>query len=105
MSNKNKGSFYKNYDLKQAIYREKISHFRGLTKPEDNNSKFKLSQLYFSCIKFISENFLNLIKFTQKRELDVLVISNTNYKIRKIIKFLKNKKYKIGILADHQKKS
>lgn len=104
MSNKNKGSFYKNYDLKQAIYREKISHFRGLTKSEDNNSTFKLSQLYFFCIKFISENFLNLIKFTQKRELDVLVISNTNYKIRKIIKFLKNKKYKIGILADHQKK-
>ena len=39
-----------------------------------------------------------------QKELDVLVISNTNYKIRKIIKFLKNKKYKIGILADHQKK-
>ena len=104
MVKKNKGFFYKNYDLKQAIYRQKISYFRRLTKLKENNSRFKLSKLYFFCVKFFSENFLNIIKFTQKKELDVIVISNTNYKINKILNFLKNKKYKIGILADHQKK-
>jgi len=105
MVKKNKGFFYKNYNLEQAIYRQKISYFRTLSRSKDNDSKSKFSQLYFTFIKFISENLLNLIKFTQKRNLDVIVISNRNYKINKILNFIKNKKYKIGVLADHQQEN
>ena len=50
--------------IKQAIYRGKQATLEDI-KSEDNNSTFKLSN-YIFCIKFISENFLNLIKFTQK---------------------------------------
>ncbi len=97
--NKNINLYYKNYNLQQAFYRSKISTFRRNFATEKKNI-FWFSYNIF--IKLISERFLRFFLFTQKRNLDVMVISNTNYKIQKLLNLFKGKNYKIGILADHQ---
>ena len=89
--------FYKNYNLEGAIYRELYLRYR---------TKKKLQNLYYfnklSLVNFLIIRLISVFRFTQKKKIDELIITNSHLKFKKICRYIskKNKK-KLGYVNDN----